>query len=233
MAQPYPVSLMVAGRPVLVVGGGSVAARKAAGLVECGACVTVITPETGPEVSSLATSAAVTLVLRRYRNGDAAAYRLVVTATGMPEVDHAVSADAEAAGIWVNCADDAEHCTFFLPSIHRDGPVSVAVSTGGVSPALAAWLRRRTAGALDPGLGTLCDLLGEARRRLQDEGRPTSSLDWAALLDGPLPQLVREGRMDEARRTLDAFLVGGRPTSPADTPPDTPSSPTGPPGGGG
>ena len=78
----------------------------------------------------------------------------------------------------------------------------MAVSTGGASPALAIWLRRRAADALGTGLGDLAGLLDEARRRLQAAGRPTSSVDWPAVLDGPLPQLVRDGRLDEARQLL-------------------------------
>ena len=101
-----------------------------------------------------------------------------------------------AAGVWVNSADDAAHCTFILPSVHRDGPVSVAVSTGGASPAMASWLRRRLGQFLGPNFGELAELLDEARHRLMAEGRPTATVDWAALLDGPLPSLVRDGDIE-------------------------------------
>jgi siroheme synthase-like protein len=129
-----------------------------------------------------------------------------VTATGIPEVDRRAAADAESAGIWVNSADDADHCTFFLPSVHRQGPVSVSVSTGGASPALAAWLRRRIGETLGPHLGDLAELLDEGRALLRAGGRPTSGVDWTALLDGDLPQLVDEGRIEEARRRIDAAI---------------------------
>ncbi len=207
----YPVSLVVSGRPCLVVGGGTVAAGKVAGLVAAGAEVTVVAPDVDATIDALADPGhaatpgrpgSVTVRRRRYRAGEAAGYRLVVTATGIAEVDGAVAADADAAAIWVNSADDPGRCTFHLPSVHRDGPVSVAVSTGGASPALAIWLRRRAADALGPGLGDLAGLLDEARRRLQAAGRPTSAVDWPAVLDGPLPRLVQEGRVDEARQLL-------------------------------
>ena len=100
---------------------------------------------------------------RRYRRGDAAAFRLVVTATGRPDVDGAVYADAEGAGVWVNSADDRAHSSFILPAVHRDGAVTVAVSTGGLSPALASWLRTRLAARVRRELGTLAQVLGEAR----------------------------------------------------------------------
>lgn len=211
---PYPVSLVVAGQPCLVVGGGPVAARKVDGLLASGARVTVVAPEVVPAIAALD---AVTLHRRPYERGEAGRYRLVITATGVAGVDAAVAADADAAGVWVNSADDAGHCTFLLPSVHRDGPVTVAVSTGGASPALATWLRRRVAATAGDGLGALADVLDGARRRLQADGRSTESVDWQALLDGPLPGLVRAGRLDEARRLLDEAtarpggLTGGRP----------------------
>lgn len=195
---PYPVSLIVAGRPCLVVGGGRVAARKVAGLVASGARVTVVAPEVLATIDDLG----VEVHRRPYHRGEAAGYRLVVTATGAPGVDGAVAEDAEAAGIWVNSADDVANCTFLLPSVHRDGRVTVAVSTGGASPALATWLRRRIAAALGDGLAPLADLLDEVRRRLQATGRPTDSVDWQRLLDGPLPAAVRDGHLDAARRLL-------------------------------
>jgi siroheme synthase-like protein len=198
----YPVSLDVSGRACLVVGGGSVAARKAGGLVEQGAVVTVITPTVGPEMESL-TSSLRALRNRPYRSGDAVGFRLVITATGDGQVDAAVYADAEAAGIWVNSADDPEHSSFILPSVHRDGSVTIAVSTGGASPALAVWLRSRLAGEpVVAGAGTLATLLGEARRQLLSSGRRSDGVDWRTLLDGPLPELVRAGALDEARAAV-------------------------------
>jgi siroheme synthase-like protein len=190
------VSLQVAGRPCLVVGGGPVAARKAQRLLEGGALVTVIAPQICADLRSLST---VTLRQRRYESGDALPFRLVITATGKPEVDGAVFADAEAAGIWVNSADDVEHCSFIMPSVHEDGPVTVAVSTGGTSPALASWLRRHIADDLGPGLGELALLLGDARRQLHEAGVSTEGVDWAGLLTGPVAALVRQGQTDTAR----------------------------------
>ena len=204
----YPVSLDVARRSCLVVGGGPVAARKAHGLLELGATVTVIATWVGAEMNALAPSLRAVEV-RPYRSGDAAGFRLVITATGDRHVDAAVYADADAAGIWVNSADDPGHSSFILPSVHRDGTVTVAVSTGGASPALAVWLRSRIAGeAVVDGAGTLASLLGDARRRLRSSGRPTDAVDWRALLDGPLPELVRAGAVDDARAALDE-AVGG------------------------
>jgi siroheme synthase-like protein len=223
-ADLYPVGLIVTGRPCLVVGAGRVAARKISGLLACGAAVTVVAPEAHVAIGLLAGEGAftrltgpyLTVHLRPYEPGEAASYRLVVTATGDPAVDAAVHRDAEEAGVWVNSADDPDHCSFILPAVTRDGPVAVAVSTGGSSPALASWLRRRIAdligpGPDGPGLGALAALLDDARRRIHARGASTETVDWAALLDGPLPALVRQGDLDAARLLLDAAVASATP----------------------
>jgi siroheme synthase-like protein len=212
----FPVSLDVQERPCLVVGGGKVAARKARALLACGALVTVIAPSWNAEIEALLPSLA-TGERRPYRKGDASAFRLVVTATGVAEVDAAVYDDADAAGVWVNCADDRAHSSFILPAVHRDGAVTVAVSTGGLSPALAAWLRTRLAVQCGNGLGTVAELLAEARARFREEGVPSESIDWASLLDGDLVELVQAGDVDDARTTVSAFATrasGGPAASP-------------------
>jgi siroheme synthase-like protein len=199
----YPVSLDVSGRSCLVVGGGAVAARKARTLLDCGGEVTVIAPELSADMEALAPTLHA-LERRPYGVGEAAAFRLVVTATGIPEVDGAVYADAEAAGIWTNSADDLAHSSFILPAVHRDGPVTVSVSTGGLSPALASWLRSRLADDCGDGIAVLAQLLGEARARLKETGRSSESVDWRQLLDGPLLAMVRAGDIDAAKAAVRA-----------------------------
>ncbi len=200
-APDYPVMLALAGRPCLVVGGGPVAARKAGGLVEVGAMVTVVTPRTSPPVEALVEAGTVGLELRPYRDGEAARYDLVVTATGDPAVDASVVADAVAAGVLVNSADGDRPGTVQLPAVLRRGPVTVAVATGGASPALARWLRDRIADSLPTALATVADLVEEARSEVRASGRSTDSVDWSGLLDRVVP-LVEDGRIDEARGAL-------------------------------
>ncbi|HWF15805.1 MAG TPA: bifunctional precorrin-2 dehydrogenase/sirohydrochlorin ferrochelatase [Acidimicrobiales bacterium] len=199
----YPVALDVTGRACLVVGGGPVAARKARTLLQCGATVSVIAPSLSHEMEALVEELA-QVERRAYASGDAARFRLVVTATGRADVDSAVHDDAEAAGVWVNSADDRAHSSFILPAVHRDGPVTVAVSTSGLSPALASWLRSRVAAECGEGAGAVAQLFGEAREQLRLAGRRSDSVDWAALLDGPLIELVRAGEWDKARAMVAA-----------------------------
>lgn len=206
VAPLYPVSLDVAGRAILLVGGGEVAARKAAALVECGARLTVVAPGTVPAIDALEAGGTLVVERRTYRPGEASGYRLVVTATGRPDVDAMVATDADGAGVWVNAADDVRHCSFQLPAVHRDGQVTIAVSTGGASPALATWLRSRLADAAGDHLGDLAAVLGASRTRLHAAGRRVDASAWRALLDGPLPAWVAAGDIEAARQLVDAAL---------------------------
>jgi siroheme synthase-like protein len=192
-----------------------VAARKVEGLLSCGARVTVVAPDVVDAIRARApappaggTAESLTIEVRPYRSPEAADYRLVVTATGRPEVDHAVFADADAAGVWVNSADDVDNCSFLLPAVHRAGSVTVAVSTGGTSPALAGWLRSRVAGTLDFDVAVAAELLDEARSLVKDTGASTESLGWDRILESQVVPLVRQGRIDEARAVLRTFVDG-------------------------
>lgn len=206
MRRGYPVTLVVDGRPCLVVGGGAVAARKAAGLLEAGARVTLVAPATSAEVDELAAGGLLAVQSRPYRPPEAASYRLVVAATGRPDVDTRVWADAEAAGVWVNAADDPERCSFYLPAVARRGPVSVAVATDGTSPALASWLRDRLASGLPDGVEALAELVAEERRVMKASGRSTEGVNWRGALDSDMLELIRAGEIERARERLRACL---------------------------
>ena len=201
----YPVNLVVAGRPCLVVGGGRVAVGKVRGLLEAGARVTVVAPEVDPALAALAVEG-VTIERRAYRRGEVADYRFVVAATGDPQVNQAVYDDGEAAGVWVNAADDPERCSAVLPARIRQGRLTVTISTGGHSPAVASWLRERLAAELGPEYDQLIGLLGEARKEVQAQGLGTEALDWRRALDSGILDLVRAGRLEAAKERLRACL---------------------------
>jgi len=195
----YPVNLVVRGHRCLVVGGGRVALGKVHGLLAADALVTVVAPEVVEELDGLD---GVDVQRRPYEPGEVAGYRLAVTATDDPGVNRQVFLDGEAAGVWVNSADDPANCSFILPAVVRQGPIMVTVGTGGHSPALATWLRRHIERELDASFTTLLDLLAERRAAIRAEGAPTEGLSWQAVLDGGMLDLVREGRIDEARERL-------------------------------
>jgi siroheme synthase-like protein len=198
----YPVNLLLAGRRVLVVGGGPVAAAKVRGLVAAGAVVHVVATVVGSEVRALP----VTSEERAYERGEVDGYRLVVACTDDPAVNQVVFDDAEASGVWVNAADDPARCSYTLPARAERGPLLLAVSTSGHSPALAAWLRDQLADQLGPEHDTLLELLGEARAALLAEGRSRPPSDWRSALDSGMLELIRSGRTAAAREVLRGFL---------------------------
>ena len=143
---------------------------------------------------------------RRYERGEAARYRLVVTATGDPAVDGAVYDDAEAAGVWINAADDPAHCSFTVPARIRRGPLLVTFATGGQSPALAAWLRERFEDEFGPEYEELLTLLADARADLVAQGESTERPGWKRALDSGMLEMIREGHLAEAKERLQACL---------------------------
>ena len=113
----------------------------------------------------------------------------------------------EARRVWVNSADDPANCSFTLMSVVRQGDLVVTIGTGGRSPALATWLRRRTsATSWAPSTTTLLDMLSEAREELRAAGRSSEDADWQPALDSGMLDLIRAGRVDEAKEMLRACL---------------------------
>ncbi len=149
----------VEGRHCVVVGGGAVGAEKAAGLLACGARVKVVSPEVSGDFVGLE----VEWVQRQYRRRDLRGAFLVIAATSDRSVNERVSRDAEKRGMLCNVADVPELCNFILPAVHRQGPIAVAVSTGGASPALAKRLRSQIAALIRPEHAELAEELRAMR----------------------------------------------------------------------
>jgi len=199
----YPVNLVLDGRQCLVVGGGKVALRKVQGLLDCGGRVRVVAPHIDPELRMLDE---VTFDERGWRAEDLDGVWLVIAATDDPAVNRAVFEAGSAAGVWVNGADDPTNCSFTLPSVVRRGDLQVAVSTGGRSPALATWLRRRFEDQIGPEYAVLLDLLASERDGLKAAGRSTEGLDWNSALDSDMLDLIRTGDLAHARERLQTCL---------------------------
>jgi uroporphyrin-III C-methyltransferase/precorrin-2 dehydrogenase/sirohydrochlorin ferrochelatase len=139
----YPVSLQLAGRTCLVVGGGPVAWRKTASLLEAGARITLVAPDVVAQIAELAERGTITFERRLYRPGEAAGgYAVVFAATDRREVNRQVFEDAKAANVFVNVADDPELCNMYLLARVRRGPLELAIGSGGGAPFLSGRLRR-------------------------------------------------------------------------------------------
>jgi precorrin-2 dehydrogenase/sirohydrochlorin ferrochelatase len=156
----------------LVVGGGSVAARKVARLIEGGVKVTVIAPEIASELADLAAAHGdrVTLIERRYARSDVKAGMLVIAATDDRSINESIGRDARGLGALVNVVDDPEAGNFITPSVHRSGDLVIAVSTGRV-PAAAAAIRADIGRRFDGRYATAISALRTLRDRLLGAGR--------------------------------------------------------------
>ena len=184
----------------MVVGGGELAARKVDSLLLARAEVTVVAPGVSDALGARVDARGITWRQKSYESADLADVALVFTATGVPEVDQAVSTDATARGLFVNSADDPANCSFFLTAVVRRDPVLVSISTSGASPGLASYLRRRLEAQLEAHLGDVAMLLGDVRSELHTQGTSTEGLDWEAAIGPALFELIADGKHAEARR---------------------------------
>ena len=198
----YPVVLDLTGRPCLVVGGGAVAERKVEGLLVAGARVTVVSPWLSDGLRASSSEGRVHWTPRRYRPGDVAGFRLVIVATSDPALTLDVAREARDRGAWVNCADDPARCDFTLPSVLRRGSLTVSVSTGGASPALARLVREELEGLLPPDYADLAEIVAEVRRSLRSRAAAPAWEAWRDALRPDVRELVACGRTAEARARL-------------------------------
>lgn len=199
----YPVFLELAGERVLVVGAGPVAARKVAGLLRAGASVTVVAPDAVPDIAE---DPDVRWHAREYRRGEAASYRLVLTATDDPAVNRQVARDGRAANVFVNSADDPDNCSFTLPAVVERGDLRIAIGTGGRSPAFARWVRERLEQQFSDVHARLLDVLGDVRDEVRAEFGTSELPGWSSVIDDDLVAAVAAGRDDEARDRVRAAL---------------------------
>jgi siroheme synthase-like protein len=198
----FPIVLEMMGRRCLVIGGGAVAERKIAKLLEVGAEVTVISPQVTDAIAGWSNDESVRLQLRCYRTGDLAGYQLVFVATDDRDVNERVHQEGKSHGVWVNAADDPAHCDFILPSVLRRGELTVAVSSGGTCPALARIIREELELHLTAEYATLAELAGEVRDELRRSSVTLPFEAWREALTGEVRQLLARGNVARARTHL-------------------------------
>ncbi|MGH2806157.1 MAG: precorrin-2 dehydrogenase/sirohydrochlorin ferrochelatase family protein [Actinomycetota bacterium] len=162
-ANLYIACLVLTGRRVLVVGAGRIGLEKIEGLLACGADITVVAPEAVAEIEVLDASDEIEWHPRVYETSDLDGKLLVVAATSDTELNTRVHNDAEARTMLVNVVDVPELCNFILPAIVREGPLAVAISTSGASPALAKRMKREIAANIGPEYAELAQLLDGVR----------------------------------------------------------------------
>ena len=197
----YIACLRLSGRRCVVVGGGEVGLEKVEGLLACGADVTLVAPEAHPELVQLALEGSIRWEQREYRAGDLDGCLIAIAATDDTDVNIRVFEDAEARAMLVNVVDVPPLCNFILPAIVRTGPLAVAISTAGASPALAKRMKREIA-----------ELFGEPYALARDPAQRRARLGQGDAADLPGPQGVL--RVDRQRRARPDRAAARPATSP-------------------
>jgi precorrin-2 dehydrogenase / sirohydrochlorin ferrochelatase len=205
MSHAFPVFLDVAEKPCLVIGGGPMAAAKAGALLEAGARVTVIAPALCGEYEACA---GIRWIARDYEPGDLRGIFLAIAARDDRSLNATIFAEAEQAQVLLNCLDDPEHCRFIFPAQHRQGRLTVAISTDGACPALAVRLRERIAADTGPEYAEFLERTAALRDRIATRWPDfeTRKALWYRIVDSPVLQLLKEGRGEEADATVEAIL---------------------------
>lgn len=205
----YPVFLDLRDRLVLVVGGGKVAEHKVQTLLRCGAKIALVSPSITSKLKTMARNGAIRQMKRVYRMQDLQGAYMVFATTNDHDVQKTVARDARRKHIPVNIADRAALCDFITPSIFTRGDLTIAVSTGGASPALAQRLRRDISRQFGHAYADLLGWLGSNRREIlrvipsQSKRRRL----FRRLFNSGLIELLKRGQRTEARRMLSDILT--------------------------
>ena len=212
----YIACLRLTGRRCVVVGAGDVGLEKVEGLLACGGEVVLVAPDATPPLRALADEGSIRWEQREYETGDLEGTFIAIAATDDTDVNIRVFEDAERRAMLVNVVDVPPLCNFILPAIHRTGPLAIAISTAGASPALAKRLKREIGEAYGEPYARLAELLNEARGWAKD--RLPTYRDRKEFFEGivngdPDPvELLREGDEQAVR---DLIAAAQRTATPA------------------
>lgn len=204
----YPLFADLTDRPVLVVGGGTVAERKADALVASGARVTVGAPTLTPLLRRWAEQGRITWLAGLFDEAWLDGTWLVIAATDSADLHRRIAALAQSRQLFVNVVDDAQQSTFHVPAVVDRSPVTIAISSGGHAPMLARLLRERLELLVDPVIGSVATLLAQMRDRIRAKV-PELALRrrfYERLLAGPVQSLLRRGQWALAEASTERML---------------------------
>jgi precorrin-2 dehydrogenase/sirohydrochlorin ferrochelatase len=176
--QYYPIFLDLRAYPCLVIGGGTVAERKVQSLLQAHGQVTVISPTCTPQLRSWAVDRTITLYERPYCSGDLQGFSLVFAATSDETLHEKIAAEARGAGVLLNVVDRPALCSFIMPAVVSQGDLTLAISTGGASPALAKKIRQTLERHFNSSLGCVSEWRAMSSLLRSGNG---SSLLWLTL----------------------------------------------------
>ena len=205
----YPVYLDLRGRRVVVVGGGPVAAQRVAELLPTGAEIVVVAREVESAIEELAAAGELVWHRRGYQPADLIGAFLLLAADS-PAVNTRAAREAQRRGVLVNVADDPAHCDLITPAVVRRGGLTVAVSTGGRSPAFARYVRERLEAIIGEEYGELLATVAEVRQEMFRRGQRVSPERWQAALHEAVAEYQSGhglvGAQERLRRVLGAAL---------------------------
>lgn len=202
MPSYYPVYLDLKGRPCVVIGGGHEAERKVQGLLEAGATVTLINAQASTVLKDLAARGLIDWVQRDYEIGDLEGAWLVICENDRPLIYRAVAQEAKKRDILLNVVDTTPLCSFIAPAIVRRGEITFAISTSGLSPALARRLREELDASDVMRWAEMADLIAEVRQEIRRKGLRPHADRWQECMDDELVDLYFSGRQQEAKERL-------------------------------
>ena len=204
----YPVFLNLTERRCVIIGGGQIAEGKISKLLDSGAKIIVISPDATQGIRGFAERGQIELDLRKYQEGDLQGAFIAIAATNDRMVNQEIFEEAEKQGILLNAVDDMPRCSFIAPSIVEKGPVTVAISTGGASPALARKLREKmeVSSALDWADAT--SVLYKARQLIKDKQIAVDPQRWQCCMTDELLTMIQAGHENEALDLLMDLLLG-------------------------
>jgi precorrin-2 dehydrogenase/sirohydrochlorin ferrochelatase len=207
----YPAYLDIRNRRCLVVGGGGVGTRKVKTLLDCGARVTIISPQASGQLIKLADNEHVSITKRSYQPGDLEGMFLVIGATDDERINRQISRDAEKRGMLCNIADRPEICNFILPSIVHRGDLTISISTAGRSPAMAKKLRQDLEKQYGEEYADFLRLMGAIRQKLLGQAHEPEAHKslFEQLINHGLLNLIRENRIEKIDSLLQAVLGEG------------------------
>jgi len=207
----YPVNLDINKKNCLVVGGGGVGTRKVNTLVQCGAFVTVVSPEVTDALKKLKEKGTIVLEKRPYRPTDLDGMFLVIGATAFDRLNTKIASDARHRNILCNIADQPKDCDFILPSIVNRGDLVIAISTSGKSPAFSKQLKKELEKEFGEEYAEFLKLMGAIRNRLLKSGHEPDAHRhlFKQLIAIGLATLIRDHKIDEINRRLMEILGKG------------------------
>lgn len=212
----YPVNLDIANKRCVIVGGGDVSLRKVESLLSSGAKVTVISPELNDGLKELLKNGEIAHVQRIFQAGDTQGASLVIGATDDERVNESVFREASESGTLVNIVDDPQKCNFTVPSTIIRGDLTITISTGGKSPALAKRIRQELENNFGPEYETFLDLMGAIREQILKRSKDsnTNKEIFERLIYSDILQLIRDGHFEKVEKQVEELVGENIPVKP-------------------